>query len=512
MDSFLTPKQQRIGDMEPVTTYTQEEEVVDELTRRTTIVITTKLVKPLETRNALFPQSTDPNTIQHKTIAMAAISGKQSAKRKIGPGGVISELTEEELEQKRLKMLEDLEKLTDEQKVVLDRVLEGKNLFFTGGAGTGKSFLLRVIVGRLQALHGRSLHVTASTGIAAFNISGKTLHSFAGVGLGEGEIKENLDKVMTNNHAVKRWRAASVLIIDEISMISLKLFNMIDRIGRVVRATDKPFGGIQVIISGDFAQLPPVFKKDGGSMQYCFQSTTWSTFAANSMVLTKIIRQKDTRFIDLLNRVRFGRATQDDLDTINGVCVRPLCTQDGILPTVLYPRNVDVDKLNKEQLATLDEHKQIYVAVDVGDPVMKGKLDDLTAKGVLELCIGAQVMLLINLSFDDGLVNGSRGVVVGFYKDNLPIVRFQSGIEVEISTHTWSIANDTQSASRCQIPLALAWALSIHKSQGMTIDKLSISLDGVFTNGQTYVALSRAVGLDGLELKQPLEFSHIIAP
>eukprot|EP01133_Synstelium_polycarpum_P012907 gene12907-15161_t len=372
--------------------------------------------------------------------------------------------------------------LSDEQRAVVQRTLEGESLFFTGSAGTGKSFVLREIVRVLRFLHGEAVHVTASTGIAACNIGGTTLHSFAGVGLGDKTSKDYIRTLSNHTRNAARWRAARVLIIDEVSMISAEFLDKLEEIGRGVRRSPKAFGGIQVILVGDFCQLPPVTK---GSQEasFCFKANCWDTVVQHSILLTKVYRQKDNRFVNILNELRFD------------------------------PHRNRVEEENTRRIMELDGAAQEYEAMDEGTEPYLGMLKNMQAPTNLTLKVGSQVILLKNLDFECELVNGSRGVVISWSDTSdevLPIVRFTNGTERVISREVWKIeVGGLKMASRSQVPLSLAWALSIHKSQGMSIDKLIIDLQGTFEYGQAYVALSRATSLEGLQLKSPLQPSQL---
>eukprot|EP01132_Coremiostelium_polycephalum_P006274 gene6274-7817_t len=413
--------------------------------------------------------------------------------------------------------------LSDEQRNVLKLAMEGNNIFFTGSAGTGKSFLLKEMVRVLKLMYPDQVHVTASTGIAACNIGGVTVHSFAGIGIGDEPPSFHIRKIMANNKALTRWTTTKVLIIDEVSMISKQLFDRLEEVARGVRKNQKPFGGVQLILSGDFCQLPPVSKNkvitedDEEDSIYCFRSLYWNDIINHSIQLRKVFRQKDTSFINILNQLRFGTVTDETLNILNRCKDNVLSCEDGIIPTVLYPLRRDVESENSEKLENLKGEKIIFDAIDEGTDYYKSFLEkNSNAPSSLSLKIGAQVILIKNLDFENELVNGSRGVVIG-WTDNpnqdeaLPIVRFSSGLVRTIGRESWNIEEgNVKKASRRQIPLNLAWSLSIHKGQGMTIDRLIVDLNDIFAHGQTYVALSRATSLEGLVIKGTLKRENIL--
>lgn len=403
--------------------------------------------------------------------------------------------------------------MSDEQQAVLNLIASGKNVFFTGSAGTGKSFLLASVVEQSKRMYGaESVYVTASTGIAAVAIGGTTIHSYAGIGLGKESAKELAEKVTGSQRSSNRWRLTRVLIVDEVSMLSGDLLDKLEYIARVARGKfNVPFGAIQVVLCGDFFQLPPV--NPGSARAFCFNAECWDRVFDVCVELRHVFRQKDARFVKVLNEIRMGELTDEALALLTGPACGGLLRDDssGIEPTVLYARNLDVDKINMERLEALDGASSVsYKAVDTGEPSFLGPCQALA---VLHLKIGAQVVLLKNLVPEMGLVNGSRGVVIAFDNfddaaqrgEQCPIVRFVgptgSTIDQRLERESWKVEVGGKCvATRSQIPVKLAFALSIHKSQGMSISRLRVDLRGVFEYGQTYVALSRATSLEGLHV------------
>jgi ATP-dependent DNA helicase PIF1 len=322
-----------------------------------------------------------------------------------------------------------------------------------------------------------------SAGVAAINVGGQTINTFAGIGLGRGDREKLIQKVVSSDIALDRWKRTHVLIIDEISMLGRELFELVDGIARRAKGNDLPFGGIQVIVVGDFLQLPPVQNHVQG--KFCFESSSWSAAGFNlpsgRIFLRNIIRQSDPVFIDMLNNVRVGQLPEKYMEVLNACVVsqKPLPV-DGIMPTKLYCINKDVDNENTHNLNALPgdviDIEAIDEWIDTPSAKRRGILDiaEKTIPKNIQLKKGAQVMLLRNRSLYDpgpagdkqkslGLVNGSRGVVVGFTKSvvgegMVPIVRFDNGKELTIGRVDYVVRTpDSHVLKRKQIPLKLAW-------------------------------------------------------
>ncbi|XP_069948280.1 ATP-dependent DNA helicase PIF1 isoform X2 [Cherax quadricarinatus] len=387
--------------------------------------------------------------------------------------------------------------LTTEQKRVLSIVQSGRNIFFTGSAGTGKSFLLKRIVGVLPP---DVTFVTASTGVAACQIGGTTLHAFAGIGSGKASLEQCI-QLASRKVVAQQWRKCQHLIVDEISMVDGVFFKKLEAVGRAIRGNDKPFGGIQLIFCGDFLQLPPV-TKPGEKRVFCFQTSAWNRCISVNVELTEVRRQDDNEFINILQSVRLGRCTDDMVQCLKATEAN-IIERDGIKATRLCTHREDVDHINEEHLNKLMGNAQVFQSID-SDPSLSSLLDSQTpvvAKLILK--VGTQVMLMKNLDVGRGLVNGARGVVTGFKfgAEGYPIVRFLCGVTTDIVHEKWTVrATGGVYLTRRQLPLKLAWAFSIHKSQGMTLDCAEMSLSRVFEAGQAYVALSRARNLKGLRV------------
>ncbi|XP_040912193.1 ATP-dependent DNA helicase PIF1 [Toxotes jaculatrix] len=388
-------------------------------------------------------------------------------------------------------------KLNKEQAAVLSAVLSGKNVFFTGSAGTGKSFLLKRIMGSLPP---KSTFATASTGVAACHIGGTTLHNFAGIGSGSAPLEQCIELAQRPG-VLQHWTSCRHLIIDEISMVEARFFDKLESVARSVRRSTEPFGGIQLIVCGDFLQLPPVSKgKEKAS--FCFQARSWRKVIQVNMELTEVRRQTDQSFISLLQAVRVGRVTEEVTAKLMESAYHHI-ERDGILATRLCTHKDDVELTNDSKLQQLPGSVRVFEALD-SDPALVKTIDAHSpVSRLIQLKVGAQVMLTKNLDVSRGLVNGARGVVVGFEsgKHGLPRVHFLCGVTEVLKPERWVFKSGGGiHLSRQQLPLKLAWAISIHKSQGMTLDCVEISLARVFESGQAYVALSRARSLEGLRV------------
>lgn len=394
--------------------------------------------------------------------------------------------------------------LTVCQRNVLNKTLTGYNVLISGSAGTGKSFLTRHIITQLRLAKGaKNIGVVASTGIAASNIDGTTIHAWAGIGLGDGEITSLVKKVRSNKPACMRWKSTRALIIDEISMVDGDLFTKLNQIAQSIRSNSKPFGGIQLILVGDFYQLPPIQFKEHG---FAFECDAWNDARIQKCELTEVIRQRgDDTFIDILNKIRVGQCPDDIVDILEKCHVdNKSPPTDGIIPTKLYCMNRDVDKENAYFLEKLDGDLRTFKAIDVFNsstpPGAESKLVDMLNKKthfVLQLKIGAQVLLTKNMA-DFNLVNGSRGIVTEFAEKGAPIVRFANGTVMQMERTEVDQKFMSSKCTRSQYPLKLCWAITVHKAQGATLERAEVQVSGAFAAGQTYVAVSRCTKLDGL--------------
>ena len=411
--------------------------------------------------------------------------------------------------------------LTKAQSTIVKLAKTGESFFFSGCAGTGKTFTLLSVI---EALPQSTTYITALTGIAASLLPhGTTLHSFAGIGHSTGDRDHILKKVKTNAQAVGKWTKAKTLIIDEVSMLSKELFELLDFLGRELRnRRSAPFGGIQVICCGDFFQLPPVSK---AITSYCFESDLWTqVLGERSFELLEIFRQKDPQLINILNDIRYGTMSDETLRHIKYLG-RDLKLPKGIFPTQLVPVNATADAINIRELEKLaPKPSVVYAANDWGaDPYALEMLSKITLfPERLPLRVGAQVMLLKN-NPNLTLWNGSRGVITSFVPTSaareytaietcpktsakyelLPVVRFSSGQEIVVGYDSFELEGTGKQrvrAFRQQLPLRLSWAITIHKSQGMSLDYLKVDASKSFEAGQAYVALSRARSMEGLQV------------
>jgi len=413
--------------------------------------------------------------------------------------------------------------LNSEQLAALQAVKKGRNIFLTGAGGTGKSHTIRAIT-EWAASAGIRCAVTAMTGCAALllNYEGaavraKTLHSWAGVGLARETPIELAEVVDRNRRAKRRWIDTKLLIVDEISMMTPDFLEKLDLIARRIRRNPhSKFGGMQIVFAGDFCQLPPVMRSVAVStdMQFVFQCPSWTDLIDETHNLIQIVRQSDPVFQRLLTEARMGSLSPESLTVLESR-MNLEWQENEIRPTLLFSRNSEVDKINRINMEALDGEHRFYEPktvvmeknsarlISITDPdVQRGlaKLDtDAPYDSKLELCIGAQVMLITNLDQEGGLVNGSRGVVTGFTGGGLPMVRFLSFSEpVIIDRANWWLA-EPDNIGRSQIPLKVAYALTIHKSQGSTLDSALVDIgSNTFEYGQAYVALSRCRSLEGL--------------
>lgn len=434
-----------------------------------------------------------------------------------------------------------MESLSPAQARVLE-LIHGQscNVFLTGGGGVGKSHVIHTVVQKCRE-RGAEVAVCASTGVAADQIGGTTLHALLGLGLAQDPVDKLVKKAVASTKIRTTWRNINLLVIDEVSMLDPDFFTAVDAVAKAVRNNNLPFGGVQLLLSGDFFQLPPVSKKERDTVKpvFCFQTKAWQDAVHEVVELTEVFRQHgDNEFIQLLQRARYGDYTTDDVDTlISRVNVR-LDGFEGIEPTRLYARRVNVDEVNATALAALgaEVESASYTATvhyEVGvhknkhggrtsysvpaalKSTMQTKLHEAAQKykqnaaapETLDLKIGAQVMLLCNMNIEEGLVNGSRGVVVAFETTptsgmrKMPVVQFsRTRIAVERFTWEYEVA-ETGLVMYRQVPLQLAWAVTIHKAQGLSLDCVELALDrSVFEYGQAYVALSRVRSLHGLRL------------
>lgn len=430
------------------------------------------------------------------------------------------------------------EQLSPEQQYAFDKYTMGQNIFITGPGGTGKSFLIKKIKSDLEA-KGQGHAVCALTGCAAvlLNCCAKTIHSWAGIGIASGTQEEIVAKVMKNTRTVTNWRSIKTLIIDEISMMSVKIFEILDKVGRNARKQYmRPFGGIQLIFIGDFYQLPPVgSKSETETCQFCFESPLWeNTFQPDCHIQLKTLyRQTDPTYIKVLEEVRSGKLSEETVAILKSRTEVKFDEANSIIkPTKLFPRNVDADAVNQTMYAKIKDEEVSYdlrriynmsIYSETGKPIplnILARCSELSHDEVekqlnlytetsnlsnsIKLKKDAVVMCLANLDTESGICNGSQGVIVDFVTNTLgqkiPIVKFLNGVTMRIQPKIYQ-HDDYPKFGVEQIPLRLAWAFTIHKSQGVTLQIAEMDIGSrVFECGQTYVALSRVKNLEGLYL------------
>jgi ATP-dependent exoDNAse (exonuclease V) alpha subunit len=378
-------------------------------------------------------------------------------------------------------------------------MMSGANVFLTGAPGAGKTYVLNQFVGRAMRA-GKRVAVTASTGIAASHLGGTTIHSWSGLGILDQLTGEDLKRLGGSERLIKRYNATDVLVIDEVSMLHGRRLDMINQLAKLLRGSEAPFGGLQVILVGDLFQLPPV-SRGGQALDFAYASAAWQELDLRICYLTEQHRQQGgDSLLAFLEAMRRGELNDD-----HAVVIKERLHQtpeEQLVVTRLYSHNVDVDTINQRHLHALPGESRTFERQAKGG---KAKLEQLTkgllAPEVLELKKGAEVMFVAN-NFGAGFMNGSRGQVIDFTGQGEPIVQLTSGREITVEPHGWSLNEDGRvRAEVSQLPLRLAWAITIHKSQGMSLDAAEIDLSRAFTPGMGYVALSRVRGLAGLYLK-----------
>jgi ATP-dependent exoDNAse (exonuclease V) alpha subunit len=385
----------------------------------------------------------------------------------------------------------------------------GANVFLTGEPGAGKTHTINQYIAYLKK-HSIDYAVTASTGIAATHIGGSTIHSWTGIGIRDTLTKYDLDKIASSEYLSKRIRKAKVLIIDEISMLSPGTLDMVDAVCREVRQSSEPFGSMQVVLVGDFFQLPPVIKPKPedkqlalikkGNLKFAYESNAWKRLIPIVCYITEQYRQDDESFLDLLVSIRRGDVEEEHFEYLKTRFIERTEMPDEV--TKLYTHNVNVDKVNEDELNKLDEAEVKFEMKSSGQAALvTGLKKGCLSPETLVLKKGAVVMCTKN-NIKENYMNGTLGTVIAFDAfSNYPIIETKKGKKITITPADWSIEdNGKVKATITQVPLRLAWAITVHKSQGMTMDSAIMDLSTVFEYGQGYVALSRVRRLDGLYL------------
>lgn len=393
--------------------------------------------------------------------------------------------------------------MTQEQ--ALNILKTGANVFLTGEPGAGKSYTINKYVEYLKS-HDIYPSITASTGIAATHIGGMTIHSWSGVGIKDSLNDYELDAIIEKEYLNKRITKAKILIIDEVSMLRPEILEMVNRICMGTRRSYEPFGGLQVVLVGDFFQLPPIKKTfeyhdqdvDNNSKNFLFQSNIWDSLNLVTCYLTEQHRQEDDVFLSILNSIRKNEIVRDTHNVLMSRISKDISKIENA--TKLYSHNLNVDKVNDSELLKINNPNKIYTMSTSG----KGSLVETLKKScmspeILNIKIGAKVMFTKNNSFKN-YMNGTLGTVIKFSGD-IPVVQTLDGQEILAESMDWKIEDEGKiKAMISQIPLRHAWAITIHKSQGMSLDSAIMDLSKVFEYGQGYVALSRVRKLEGLHL------------
>ena len=403
--------------------------------------------------------------------------------------------------------------LSKEQENVLLLAYQGENILMTGQGGVGKSFLINLII-KVIEIKANSVQVCALTGSASelLNCPSKTIHAWSGTRIIEGNPESIIKRAVTNKNSIKNWKNVDALVIDEVSMMSKKHFDILNTIGQRIRGNTEAFGGIQLICSGDFYQIPPIADADPNSGCFCFESGDWySTFPPQNVVeLTKVFRQSDASWLKVLKQVRKGGYSLRTIDILKGRIGVPHDSQ--IIPTRITPSRDKCRRINEREMAKLQTESKVFTMKTFGNTksyipphVLEIEVKNLKKSMLcerLELKIGAKIMCLANLDLESHhqIVNGSQGIIREWSFNGYPIVEFINGRTQEMIPY--SIMSETiDGLGIKQVPLLPSWAITTHKSQGITLDEGIIDAGSEnFEYGQIYVALSRVRTLEGLYL------------
>jgi ATP-dependent DNA helicase PIF1 len=384
------------------------------------------------------------------------------------------------------------------QSEALDILKMGKNVFLTGPAGSGKTHVLNSYINYLKE-HAVDVAVTASTGIAATHLGGQTIHSWSGLGIRSSLTDYDIEDLMQRQYLYKRFERTKVLIIDEVSMLHHVRLDMIEWICRQMKRNEKPFGGMQIILCGDFFQLPPVTRGEILESEYAFKAEVWQYAKFTVCYLSEQHRQKDKTYLSILNEIRDNKVTKKTIELLKTRFNKD--PESGGEYTRLYTHNIDVDVVNNRYLSLIKSDGKTYHMVHKGSSSLTESLKkSCLSPEELTLKVGARVMFTKN-QVEGGYVNGTLGKVKEFNSYGSPIIETNSGMIFEVTPQSWKIEEEGKiKAEISQLPLRLAWAITVHKSQGMSLDAMELDLSKSFVKGMGYVALSRVRSLSGMKL------------
>ncbi len=389
-----------------------------------------------------------------------------------------------------------------EQSTALRILQSGKNVFLTGAAGAGKTYVLNQYIRQLRR-HGVPVAITASTGIAATHLGGQTIHSWAGMGIKDSFTTGDMERIARKKPVRERVEKAQVLVVDEISMLSKKMLANLDLVLQYVRLDRRPFGGLQVVLCGDFFQLPPVSREPlPRAERFCFMAPVWVAAQLQICYLTSQHRQSADDLGDFLNEMRSGELSDSRIDQLQECIDRTAENTPEHPPTRLYTHNADVDRINAAALAGLTTRPLTYRAKAHGSKSLVTALTrSIMAPAELQLAVGAEVMFVKN-NPEKGYHNGTLGTVTSLTEAGHPVVTTRDDCDIVVKPEEWRIIDTAGQpvASYIQLPLRLAWAITVHKSQGMTLEAAEMDLSRTFELGQGYVALSRVKDWAGLRL------------
>ena len=425
--------------------------------------------------------------------------------------------------------------LSVEQQYAFDKFVDGHNLFITGPGGTGKTKLIQHLVDYANVKK-QNIQVCALTGCASLLLgcNARTIHSWSGIKIARGTIDEIVSQVLRNKRIKKNWTSVRILVVDEVSMMSKKIFDCLEKIARTIRRNSLPFGGIQVVFTGDFFQLPPVPTiSEPETAEFCFESSLWRTVFSidHHIELKTMFRQSDPKYIEILAQIRRGDISSKNIEILHGYVKREYLPEEhnGSQLVKLFPVKSRAEYVNRMMFDKIQESMHTYsvkkrrdcttyldsdkaiesekmyicnsLSITEIESEFENLINNIPCSTELELKRGTAVMCCVNMDMNRGICNGSQGIIMDFIGENkVPMVKFSNGVCITVPIHYWQ-SESYPSIAIGQYPLCLAWALTIHKIQGATMDMAQIDIgQNIFEYGQTYVALSRIKSLDGLYL------------